>query len=130
MKKPAITVVGSLNMDLLTTASRIPDQGETNFGESFSMKPGGKGANQAVAAARLGADVSLIGKVGNDSIGEQLIQHMKQENINTEFIGSSNTQATGVANILLTNKDNRIMVISGANKEVTPDLCTLLKKNC
>ncbi|WP_173918267.1 ribokinase [Halobacillus sp. Marseille-Q1614] len=128
MKQPVITVIGSLNMDLLTTISRLPDQGETNFGESFYMKPGGKGANQAVAAARLGAKVSLIGKVGNDSIGVELIQHMKRENVDTGHIGISKTKATGVANILINESDNRIMVVSGANQEVTPDYAESCKE--
>ncbi|MCP3030845.1 ribokinase [Halobacillus sp. A1] len=119
MKQPKITVVGSINMDLMTTISRIPNQGETNFGDSFTMKPGGKGANQAIAAARLGGDVSLVGKVGADAMGEELVTHLKQQQINTDAIGFTANRSTGIANILLNEKDNRIMVVRGANEEVT-----------
>lgn len=67
MKKPVITVIGSLNMDLVTVTKRVPEQGETVLGEKFHLIPGGKGANQAVAAARLGAEVHMIGAVGSDN---------------------------------------------------------------
>ena len=77
MKK--ILVVGSINMDLVTTASKTPKIGETILGKSFAQIPGGKGANQAVAMARLGADVSMIGRVGTDSFGEVLIEEMKKD---------------------------------------------------
>ncbi|MFC7060989.1 ribokinase [Halobacillus seohaensis] len=127
MKTPKITVVGSINMDLLTTISRIPNNGETNFGEAFTMKPGGKGANQAVAATRLGGDVSFIGKVGNDAIGKELLELLKKENIQTSTVGVSESRATGVANILLNDHDNRIMVVSGANEEVTVEFVESFK---
>lgn len=119
MNNPIITVVGSINMDLLTTVSRIPQQGETLFGDSFLMKPGGKGANQAVAAKRLGADVSIIGKLGDDVLGRELLLHLKKERINVENVGMEHLKKTGIANVLLYNKDNRIMIVPGVNDCVT-----------
>lgn len=119
MKSPKITVVGSINMDLITSLSQLPKQGETIFGESFTMKPGGKGANQAVAAARLGANVSFIGKVGNDALGMDLLANFTNEGISTKSIEVDRDSSTGTANILLYEKDNRIIIIPGANKNVT-----------
>ena len=74
MKKPKILVVGSFVMDLIVTASRFPAAGETVIGSGFTTAPGGKGANQAVQAARLGADVTMFGKVGNDDFGRRLLE--------------------------------------------------------
>ncbi len=121
MKEPKITVVGSINMDLLTGMSKMPQQGETLVGNDFAMKPGGKGANQAVAAARLGADVKFIGKVGDDALGVDLLSHMKQEGIDIKYIDSEKGKSTGIANVLLYDKDNRIIFVSGANEAVTAD---------
>ncbi|WP_095742935.1 ribokinase [Sediminibacillus massiliensis] len=120
MGAPKITVVGSINMDLITRVARIPEQGETMFGEMFTMKPGGKGANQAVAAARTGAEVTMIGKVGYDALGQELLTHLKQEQICTKAVEKDQSSSTGVANVLLQDNDNRIMVVSGANQKVTP----------
>ncbi|SER24578.1 ribokinase [Gracilibacillus ureilyticus] len=121
MDKPRVTVVGSINMDLLTSVSRLPNQGETMVGDTFEMKPGGKGANQAVAAARLGAHVSMIGKVGNDALGNDLLAHLDNENIDTSGVDIDQKLSTGIANIILYEKDNRIMIIPGANEAVTKD---------
>jgi len=121
MNRPKITVIGSINMDLLTGIAKMPQQGETLFGTDFAMKPGGKGANQAVAAARLGADVKFIGKVGDDALGRELLSHLKQKEIDIKHIGSESAKSTGIANVLLYNQDNRIIVVSGANEAVTPD---------
>jgi len=121
METPRITIVGSINMDLITSVSRVPEQGETFLGESFMVKPGGKGANQAVAAARLGADVTMIGKVGDDSFGQQLFQQLKNEGIHVEHIAVEKAASTGVANVIISENDNRIMVVSGANQSVTQD---------
>lgn len=121
MKEPKITVIGSINMDLLTGMSKMPQQGETLVGNDFAMKPGGKGANQAVAAARLGADVKFIGKVGDDALGVDLLSHMKQEGIDIKYIDSEKGKSTGIANVLLYDKDNRIIFVSGANEAVTAD---------
>ncbi|MGQ4666903.1 ribokinase [Metabacillus halosaccharovorans] len=121
MKKPVITIIGSLNMDLVTVTERVPEKGETITGQSFSTFPGGKGANQAVAAARLGAEVYMLGKVGNDSFGKQLIDLLSQEDIHDEFVVVSSTKETGTASITISEQDNRIIVVPGANYEVTPE---------
>lgn len=121
-KQPTICIVGSINMDLTITAKKMPAQGETVIGNDFSTYPGGKGANQAVAAARLGANVNMIGAVGADSFGTALLDHLKLEGINVEGILTSSEKPTGVANIILTENDNRIIVASGANMLVDSDL--------
>ncbi|MCG1010651.1 ribokinase [Salinicoccus sp. ID82-1] len=116
---PRITVIGSINMDIVTHVGELPSQGETVFGEKYFMTPGGKGANQAVASARLGGKVSFIGKIGNDSLGEKLIKNFRDHGIHTEGIDRTDGSPTGMANVILQNNDNRIIVVSGANKEVT-----------
>ena len=78
-KKPVVTVIGSINMDLTVSTEVVPRQGETVMGDSFETFPGGKGANQAVAAARLGADVRMIGAVGSDVFGKDLVEHLLEE---------------------------------------------------
>ncbi|MGG3801565.1 ribokinase [Metabacillus fastidiosus] len=115
---PKITVVGSINMDLVTLTDKLPEMGETITGKQFKMNPGGKGANQAVAAARLGAQVKMIGCVGSDSFGETLLQHLQNEGIdasNVELVNDS----TGSALITVYNNDNNIIVVPGANNHVT-----------
>lgn len=121
MKKPVITVIGSLNMDLVTVTERVPQKGETITGQSFSTFPGGKGANQAVAAARLGAEVYMLGKVGNDSFGKQLKLLLSEDGIHDQFVEISSTKETGTASITISEQDNRIIVVPGANYEVTPE---------
>lgn len=114
-----IAVVGSINMDLVTSVKKVPVAGETVMGETFATMPGGKGANQAVAAARLGAEVSMIGCLGSDYLGDGLLEVLKKEGIRTEAVkrveGSS-----GTASIILSEGDNRIIVVPGANHEMTP----------
>jgi ribokinase len=119
LKKPKITVIGSLNMDLTAISAKRPAAGETILGERFDTFPGGKGANQAVAAARLGADVSLIGMVGQDAFGDELVQVLKQEGVRTDHIGRADT-SSGVAVIQVVDGDNSITVIPGANFQLTP----------
>lgn len=119
MKK--IAVLGSINMDLVTETSIHPKQGETVLGDHFFTSPGGKGANQAVAAARLGGLVTMFGAVGNDSNGSELISILKRENICTDFILTKEAVPTGVATIEISNNDNRIIVVPGANNLVTKD---------
>lgn len=119
-KKPKVTVIGSINMDLTVQTTIMPKQGETVLGDNFATYPGGKGANQAVAAARLGADVQMLGAVGNDVFGKDLVHHLQNEGIDTSAIARSEKEATGTATIILSNQDNRIIVAAGANKEVTP----------
>lgn len=116
-----ITIVGSINMDIVVQMDTFPKQGETILGQLFTTIPGGKGANQAVAAARLGSDVQIIGALGQDSFGKELRQKLNEENINTRFVQSTQT-STGIANILLYENDNRIIVVPGANFDVTPDV--------
>jgi len=111
-----IVVLGSLNMDLVVRAERVPLHGETMFGESFATFPGGKGANQAVAAARLGAGVAMIGGVGSDSFGNDLLAVMQQEGIDTSQIVRNPQASTGIALIMLDpNGHNTMVVVPGAN---------------
>jgi ribokinase len=119
-QQPIITVVGSINMDMVTITKKVPVQGETTFGERFETIPGGKGANQAVAAARLGGNVQFIGRVGADAFGEQLQQVLKQEGISVTNVEPVTHSSSGVATILVSDNDNRIIVIPGANEQVTP----------
>lgn len=120
-KTPVVTIIGSINMDLITTCSRIPEQGETIIGERFETAPGGKGANQAIAAARLGADVNFIGRTGEDYIGRELFAYLEESRITGLYVKTVPGVSTGTASILLTNDDNRIIVAAGANAYVTPD---------
>lgn len=106
-------------MDLTATAAKRPAAGETILGERFETFPGGKGANQAVAAARLGADVSLIGMVGQDAFGDELVHVLEQENVRTNHIGRA-AASSGVAVIQVVEGDNSITVIPGANFQLTP----------
>lgn len=106
-------------MDLVVQMDTFPKQGETIFGSAFKTAPGGKGANQAIAAARLGSEVSMIGCVGNDSFGDTLRKVLSQESIQTKDIKST-AVPTGIANILIYNQDNRIIVVPGANYELKP----------
>lgn len=121
-KRSTVCVVGSINMDLTVTSKEMPLQGETIIGENFATYPGGKGANQAVATARLGANVNMIGAVGSDPFGETLLKHLESEGVSVGGIKTIPDLATGIANIILTENDNRIIVASGANRMVTPEL--------
>lgn len=122
MKKhnPAIVIIGSLNMDIVIAAERQPRMGETIMGQSISFLPGGKGANQAVAAQRLGARTSIIGAVGEDAFGQQLMTSLEKEGIATHGVKKLNNEPTGTASILLAQRDNCITVVSGANSCCTP----------
>lgn len=117
MKK--IVVVGSLNMDLVMGVDRIPKIGETIKGDDMSYLIGGKGANQAVSACRLGNDVSMIGCVGKDDFGDKILKHLKEEGINVDGVKCNEATFTGIATILKTKDDNSIVVVPGAN-----DLCS------
>lgn len=108
-------------MDLVTETTLIPKVGETVLGESFHTIPGGKGANQAVAAARLGADVSMIGCVGDDPFGRTLTEHLTSQGINTDNVEPVTHTSTGIATITLSDGDNSIIVVPGANNFVTPE---------
>ena len=117
-----ILVVGSLNMDLVVRVKEMPQPGETIFGEGFQMAAGGKGANQAIAAARSDAKVTMIGKVGADDFGARLRDNLVIDGINTEHITVDDQAATGIATITLDERgQNSIIVASGANMQLTPD---------
>jgi ribokinase len=119
-RKP-IVVVGSINMDLVARADRIPITGETVHGEEFQTHPGGKGANQAVAVARLGYPVSLIGRLGADAFGAELRDHLQKSGIDVAGVGASET-SSGVAVIIVSpSGDNIIVVTPGANAAVSPE---------
>lgn len=122
MNKPKVTIVGSLNMDLVVTAERHPKIGETLTGEKFTTLCGGKGANQAVAAARLGCDVTFIGRVGNDAFGIEMIESLKSEGVNVENIEMIDEVESGIAMITVNPMDNTIIVVPGANAHVTKEV--------
>ncbi len=119
MAKP-IVVVGSLNMDVVCRVARAPAAGETVLGDAASFVPGGKGANQAVAAARLGGVVSMVGRVGGDDFGSRLRAGLMQEGIDATHVGTDARATSGVALILVeAGGQNRITVAPGANAELT-----------
>ncbi|MBO8137422.1 MAG: ribokinase [Desulfotomaculum sp.] len=118
---PKVLVIGSINMDLVAYSQRIPQVGETVLGEKFSTIPGGKGANQAVAAARMGADVTMLGAVGDDIYGEQLLRNLQENGIDISSIKKSRS-STGVALINVDSKgNNQIVVVPGANYRLLPE---------
>jgi ribokinase len=120
--KRDIVVVGSLNMDLVVRAPRLPQTGETILGGDFLTFPGGKGANQAVAASRLDGRVFMVGKVGKDPYGVELIERLKKEQINTDFVFEDAEIPTGVALITVDETgQNTIVVASGANARLTSE---------
>ncbi len=109
-------------MDLVTTTKRFPNRGETLLGDDFQTIPGGKGANQAVAAAKLGADVSFVGCVGDDAFGDTLIKKLKSQGIFTGNVEPVTDVPTGIASITVAEGDNTIVVVPGANDHVTPEV--------
>ena len=116
-----IIVAGSVNMDLVIRTPRLPGLGETILGENLVMVGGGKGANQAVACARLGAEVSFIGRVGHDEFGNALLKNLKNEGIDCEGVTVSEDINTGVALITVVKEgDNSIVVSPGANMLLSP----------
>ncbi|WP_044901227.1 ribokinase [Pseudomonas sp. CFII64] len=120
-----VVVVGSLNMDLVTRACRLPKAGETLAGESFATVPGGKGANQAVAAARLGARVAMIGCVGDDAYGEQLRAALVAEQIDCQAVTTTADVSTGIAAIVVdASSQNAIIIVAGGNGLLTPKVVT------
>ena len=123
-----IAVVGSINMDQTVTAERIPLKGETLQGDSLSYIPGGKGANQAVAMARLGAEVEMFGCVGDDSNGRMLIENLQANGVKTAHIRKIKGIPTGLAVITVGEKDNTIIVIAGANAQVSCEYIDSIKK--
>ncbi len=123
-----VLVVGSLNMDMVVNVSRHPQIGETILGGKFSTFPGGKGANQAVAAARMGAEVTMIGCVGQDGFGEELQASAAKDGIDIQYVSMDENAATGIALITVdVLGQNTIVVASGANLALTPE-CLLTSK--
>ncbi len=110
-----IAVIGSCNVDLTVEADRRPGAGETVMGRRLIISPGGKGANQAVAAARVGADVWMIGCVGDDANGQMMMDTLKREGIHTDYVKVIPGVTTGTAHITLAEGDNSIIVVKGAN---------------
>jgi ribokinase len=116
-----ITVVGSLNMDLVVRSARIPSPGETILGHEWVTVPGGKGANQAVAAARMGGQVSMIGRVGTDTFAQPLLDNLTTANIDYAHVRRDPHSATGIALITVDDHgENSIVVVSGANMRLSP----------
>jgi ribokinase len=113
-----VVVVGSINMDMVVVTDTFPRLGETLFGTGFSTSPGGKGANQAVAAARLGAQVTMIGRVGADAFGAEMTATLVREGVDVRHVTTARS-ATGIASITLTAGDNAIVVVPGANYELS-----------
>jgi ribokinase len=119
-QKP-IVVVGSINTDLVAVTKKMPAVGETVVGSDFQVHPGGKGANQAVAVARLGYPVRLIGRLGSDAFGAQLRTHLEHAGVELAGVSTSDG-ASGVAVIVVSkNGDNSIVLAPGANSKVTPE---------
>ncbi|MEH7547840.1 ribokinase [Neobacillus vireti] len=116
-----LTVIGSSSMDLVVTTPKRPSKGETILGESFKTVPGGKGANQAVAASRLGAEVYMIGCVGDDAFGKAILENFKKNHVLTTYVEPVTGMESGTAHITLAEGDNSIIVVKGANNYVTPE---------
>lgn len=117
-----IVVIGSTNTDMVIKTSHLPLPGETILGGEFLMNPGGKGANQAVAASRLGGDVAFISKTGNDIFGEQSVENLSREGVNTENIVVDQENPSGVALITVDSRaENCIVVAPGSNMTLKPD---------
>jgi ribokinase len=113
---PRILVVGSLVMDFVARAERLPRPGETVLGSTFEMFPGGKGANQAVQAARLGAEVWIVGRVGDDAAGEQLLDGLRRSGVHTEFVRKDTKAGTAACCIHVDARgDNSIVIVPRAN---------------
>ena len=127
MKLAGITVIGSLNMDLVISTPGIPVLGETILGSGFFTAPGGKGANQAVAAAKLGGSVSMAGCAGDDIFGKELLQNLALNSVNIENVRLLVDTPTGIAMITVKDGDNFIIVDPGANAKLTPQMIDSLE---
>ena len=118
-----IAVIGSTNMDLVSYTDKLPEAGETREAQAFHTACGGKGANQAIAAGKLGADVMMVTVIGDDLFGEKSMDNFMENNINTEFVWTATGVASGVATILVdSTSQNRILIHKGANDCLTPDV--------
>jgi ribokinase len=110
-----ISVIGSINVDLVVEAQKRPIKGETIFGDGFSIVPGGKGANQAVAIARLGGEVNMFGCVGDDVYADAMIKNLNDKGVDISYVKKIDNVSTGVAVITVAENDNSIIVVKGAN---------------
>jgi ribokinase len=120
--RPRIVVIGSLVMDFVAKGARLPDKGETVLGESFGMFPGGKGANQAVQASRLGAEVFMVGSVGDDSFGDALVTSLKESHVDTRFVQKRAALKTAACCIHVDAEgNNSIVIVPEANIACTED---------
>ena len=134
MKKPKILVVGSLGMDYTFSTNKFPKEGETIIGKAFKTAPGGKGANQAVQLARLGVDTTMIGKLGKDANGKELLKTIEEAGVKHEQMLFDENVPTQVASIILEEvegKDtkNRILIIQGSNMTIKPEEIAFLKQD-
>ena len=120
-KRPRIGVIGSTNMDLTTTVERMPVWGETVLAAHFETSFGGKGANQAVAAAKLGAEVVMVTNLGDDTLGDSALKNFESYGINTQHVRRIPNQSTGTATILFDKNsgDNSILIVAGANGDLS-----------
>ena len=122
-RKPRILVVGSFVMDVIATTERVPSSAQTVYGKSFHMAPGGKGANQALQCARLGADVTMMGCVGGDLFGEKLLETPRNAGVDVSHVLVRPGISSGVGHVTLEvtehTAQNRIVVIPGANLTLT-----------
>lgn len=117
----SVLVVGSANMDMVVSTDRFPKPGETVLAREFGMYPGGKGANQAVACAKLGGDVFFLGKVGHDMFRDRLLESLDNEGVDTSTVLVDETAPTGIALITVDGTgQNEIVVVSGSNMKLTP----------
>ena len=122
MSRPRVVVVGSSNTDMVIKSESLPRPGETVTGGEFFMAPGGKGANQAVAAVRAGAEVTFIARIGNDMFGQKALENFKKEGINTDFIVMDNQTPSGIALIFIDARgENIISVAPGSNARLSPE---------
>lgn len=110
-----IVVIGSVNMDMVCSVDKRPEKGETVLGNSFFTSPGGKGANQAISASKLGANVKMISCIGEDGLGEELIRNFRTNKVDYSLVSRNNHKSSGVAVITLCENDNSIVVVPGTN---------------
>lgn len=133
-RKPKILVVGSFVMDTISSTREFPEAGQTVLGLKYRTAPGGKGANQAMEAQLLGAEVTMVGKVGQDAFGDRLIQSLEKVGVHTEHVLRDPDEQSAVGNVILQEQpngqtQNRIIVLPGANMTITPDDVAFLKNS-
>jgi ribokinase len=122
MNKKKVFVIGTFIMDLVVKSSKMPDKGETVIGKGYQVFPGGKGINQAIAAARLGSEVYILGKVGNDNYGKEFLELLDDEDIYSEFVTISEKSKNGLGFINVDDTgENRIVVVLGANNDISTE---------